>query len=93
LCFEKRFSKQNSVIRVKSNILPPQISGRATPLVRGGIEFCLTLITTYAMKKKTVAKKLCLTLGGNFKKGQFWSREGTPGTGLLSINFLDEHSP
>jgi len=45
------------------------------------------------MKKKTVAKKLCLTLGGNFKKGQFWSREGTPGTGLLSINFLDEHSP
>jgi len=24
LCFERRFSKQNSVIRLKSNILPPQ---------------------------------------------------------------------
>jgi len=24
LCFERRFSKPNSVIRVKSNILPPQ---------------------------------------------------------------------
>jgi len=23
LCFERRFSKQNSVIRLKSNILPP----------------------------------------------------------------------
>jgi len=38
LCFEKRFSKQNSVIRLKSNILspqnfcPPEISGLATPL-------------------------------------------------------------
>ena len=33
LCFERRFSKQNSVIRVKSNILPPpQIFGLATPL-------------------------------------------------------------
>jgi len=25
LCFERRFSKQNSVIRLKSNILAPQI--------------------------------------------------------------------
>jgi len=24
LCFERRFSKQNSIIRLKSNILPPQ---------------------------------------------------------------------
>jgi len=40
LCFERRFSKQNRVIRLKSNILPPsqffdpsQIFGLATPLV------------------------------------------------------------
>jgi len=39
LCFEKRFSKQNSAIRLKSNILaqkkivgPPQIFGLAMPL-------------------------------------------------------------
>ena len=40
LCFERRFSKQNSVIRLKSNILDPpifwpsQIFGLATPLFR-----------------------------------------------------------
>jgi len=33
LCFERRFSKQNSVIRLKSNILPSQIFGLATPLI------------------------------------------------------------
>jgi len=27
LCFEKRFSKENSVIRLKSNILPPKFLG------------------------------------------------------------------
>jgi len=33
LCFERRFSKQNSVISLKSNILAtPQIFGPATPL-------------------------------------------------------------
>ena len=32
LCFERRFSEQNSVIRLKSNLLAPQISGLATPL-------------------------------------------------------------
>jgi len=32
LCFERRFSRQNSVIRLKSNILPPKIFGLATPL-------------------------------------------------------------
>jgi len=44
LCFEKRFSKQNSVIRLKSNILvppnflpPPQIFGLATPLGRSAL--------------------------------------------------------
>jgi len=30
LCFERRFSIQNSVIRLKSNILPPSIFGLAT---------------------------------------------------------------
>jgi len=41
LCFEKRFSKQNSVIRLKSNILAPpnflalQSFGLATPLPIG----------------------------------------------------------
>jgi len=36
LCFEKRFSKQNSVNRLKSYILPtPQIFGLATPLYGG----------------------------------------------------------
>ena len=35
-CFERRFSTQNSVIRLKSNILaPPQIFGLTTPLPRG----------------------------------------------------------
>jgi len=40
LCFERRFSKQNSVIRIKSNILAPkkcfgspQIFGLAVPLI------------------------------------------------------------
>jgi len=33
LCFENRFSKQNSVNRLKSNILPPKIFGLATPLM------------------------------------------------------------
>jgi len=33
LCFERRFSKQNSVIRLKSNILPPAIFGLATLLL------------------------------------------------------------
>jgi len=32
LCFERRFSKQNNVIRLKSNILAPQIFGLATRL-------------------------------------------------------------
>ena len=33
LCFERRFSRQNSVICLKSNILPPpQIFGLTTPL-------------------------------------------------------------
>ena len=32
LCFERRFSKQNSIIRLKSNILHPQIFRLATPL-------------------------------------------------------------
>jgi len=35
LCFEGRFSKQNSVIRLKSNILTPKIFGLATPLQLG----------------------------------------------------------
>jgi len=41
LCFESFFSKQNSVIRLKSNISPtpvvgsPQIFGLATPLRQG----------------------------------------------------------
>jgi len=33
LCFERRFSKQNSVIRLKWSILVPQIFGLATPLM------------------------------------------------------------
>jgi len=34
LCFERRFSKQNSVIHLKSSILPPlQIFELATPLL------------------------------------------------------------
>jgi len=35
LCFERRFSKQNSVIRLKSNIFASQIFGLATPLQLG----------------------------------------------------------
>jgi len=46
LCFESRFSKQNSVILLKSNILPPpiffppQISGLATQLTLPGLDQC-----------------------------------------------------
>ena len=40
LCFERRFSKQNRVIRLKSNILVPQIFGLAAPL------FTRTIIVT-----------------------------------------------
>jgi len=35
LCFERRFVKQNSVIRLKSSILAHQILGLATPLQHG----------------------------------------------------------
>ena len=44
LCFERRFSKQKNVIRLKSNILPPQkflapqIFGLATPLLPNNSE-------------------------------------------------------
>jgi len=31
-CFERRFFKQNNVIRLKSNIFPPHIFGLAMPL-------------------------------------------------------------
>jgi len=34
LCFERHFSKQDSAIRLKSNILPPPIFGLAKPLPR-----------------------------------------------------------
>jgi len=34
LCFERRFSEQNSVIRLKSNIFPPTNFWLATPLTR-----------------------------------------------------------
>jgi len=33
LCFERRFSKQDIVIRLISNILAPKRFGQATPLV------------------------------------------------------------
>ena len=39
LCFERRFSKQNSVFRLKSNILPPPIFGLATPLFEQTLKF------------------------------------------------------
>jgi len=32
-CFKKRYPKRNTVARLKSNILPPQHVGLATPLV------------------------------------------------------------
>jgi len=32
LCFEKRYPKENTVARLKSNILAPQIFGLATPM-------------------------------------------------------------
>ena len=38
LCFERRFSKQNNIIRLKSNILVPQNFGLATPLLRNDSE-------------------------------------------------------
>jgi len=49
LCFERRFSKQNSVIRLKSNILDPQIfcpqnfsAGYATGVGLSWLTECLT---------------------------------------------------
>jgi len=40
LCFERRFFQQNSVIRVKPNILPPQFLGwlRHCPLIYKGFD-------------------------------------------------------
>jgi len=40
LCFERRFSKQNSVIRLKSNTLPPTNfwAGYATAFANSGLE-------------------------------------------------------
>jgi len=45
LCFERRFSKRNSVIRLKLNILPPKISGLATPLPKPHILSFYTPVT------------------------------------------------
>jgi len=55
LCFERRFSKQNSVIRLKSNILgtrkflPPQIFRLATPLGMT-LYSCITTIAQMSRK-------------------------------------------
>jgi len=55
LCFERRFSKQNSVIRVKSSISPPsifgphQIFGLATPLRAKRIFIWPTLIDSFSI--------------------------------------------
>ena len=40
-CFERRFSEQNSLIRLKSNILPPQIFGLGTPLHVTVVSTCI----------------------------------------------------
>jgi len=59
LPFERRVSKQNSVIRLKSNILPLQISGLATPLddllvMRRKFERNQTWQRTWLLKDKIV---------------------------------------
>ena len=53
LCFERRFSKQNSAIRLKSSILahpkffgPHQIFGLATPLVQAAVSWRMRSIDT-----------------------------------------------
>jgi len=50
LCFEKRFSRQNSVIHLKSNILAPQNFGLATTLFESTLSrFTLKLKVSYAV--------------------------------------------
>jgi len=48
---ERRFSKHNSVIRLKSNILPPKIYWLATPLA--------TTIETYFTLDLPITKRFC----------------------------------
>jgi len=55
LCFERRFSKQNSVIRLKSNIWPPQffsphVFGLVTPLYNYKVDLIWILLFLQEMK-------------------------------------------
>jgi len=53
LCFERRFSKQNSIIRLQSNICPPtKIFGLATPLVLVTVRASLAFIPYLTSKKQ-----------------------------------------
>jgi len=62
LCFERRFSKQNSVIRLKSNILgpenfwPSQIFGLTTPLGMTPYS-CITTIAQMSRKFQYLCAK------------------------------------
>ena len=62
VCFERRFSKQNSVIRLKLNILAPskffatpQIFGLATPLTNA--RYTSHLILPHKKHKQTECRK------------------------------------
>ena len=78
LCFERRFYKQNSVIRLKSSILlrpqifftPPQISGLATPLTARGITFNTNFITCKATANANVWIRLFGELSSLFCIGR-----------------------
>jgi len=54
LCFERRFAKQNSIIRLKSNILPrPKIFGLATSLFVVSIERNNTTCNVQVKRQKS----------------------------------------
>jgi len=60
LCFESRFSEQNSVIRLKSNIFAhPQISGLATPLVVRAFYFTLRCLGNFKTSGRVVGRLAC----------------------------------
>ena len=87
LCFGRRFSKQNSVIRLKSNILAPQIFELATPLAPG-----LLVLMSVALAPGPASVRfhtlifsivlVCLKLNGK------WIKTSTQNTYQTSMNNL-----
>jgi len=66
LWFQRHFSKQNSVIRLKSNILAPQIFGLATPLVQHQPSLYYKPRQQFLASNHHKIENLLLKVGGQF---------------------------